>query len=216
MAFPKYKTHEIAFVEFIVNDDEYALFDPDDNLVATLKRHEYLSQPQLRRIGNSNGRHRKTSSKIRNSPIGKPSFTVSVGTLVPFTVSIISYERADEPIQDAGIRAGEITGRRAWWRMGNKLFSIYMTSCEWFPGVPVIGDVSSGYGVHSFKEATHLIDYAMSVWFLSSPQFASSLVTGTVSMWGEIVEHERGYRAQYAKIISLDTKDEDLKKRYGV
>lgn len=30
------------------------------------------------------------------------------------------------------------------------------------------------------------------------------LVYGTVKMWGEVIEHEKGYRAQYAKIDTID------------
>jgi hypothetical protein len=32
----------------------------------------------------------------------------------------------------------------------------------------------------------------------------STLVSGTVKMWGDVVEHEKGYRAQFAKVASLD------------
>lgn len=33
---------------------------------------------------------------------------------------------------------------------------------------------------------------------------STTLVSGTVKMWGEVVEHERGYRSQFAKLHSLD------------
>ncbi len=41
-----------------------------------------------------------------------------------------------------------------------------------------------------------------------------TLVAGTVKMWGDVVEHERGYRAEFAKINSLDAAygDCDLEK----
>lgn len=31
-----------------------------------------------------------------------------------------------------------------------------------------------------------------------------TLVCGRVKMWGEVIEHEEGYRAEYAKVIALD------------
>ena len=31
-----------------------------------------------------------------------------------------------------------------------------------------------------------------------------TLVRGTIKMWGEVVEHDTGYRAEFAKIVSLD------------
>lgn len=49
----------------------------------------------------------------------------------------------------------------------------------------------------------------------------SSFVVGTVKMWGEVVEHQFGYRAQFAKLNSLDTLYGEaslsrLRDRYGV
>lgn len=33
---------------------------------------------------------------------------------------------------------------------------------------------------------------------------AVGLAEGTIKMWGEVVEHERGYRAEFAKLVSID------------
>lgn len=33
---------------------------------------------------------------------------------------------------------------------------------------------------------------------------ASAFVSGTVRLWGDVVEHEFGYRAEFAKLHSLD------------
>jgi hypothetical protein len=30
------------------------------------------------------------------------------------------------------------------------------------------------------------------------------MVTGTVFLWGDVVEHERGWRAEFARVRSLD------------
>ncbi len=48
-----------------------------------------------------------------------------------------------------------------------------------------------------------------------------TLVAGTIKMWGDVVEHEKGYRAEYAKINSLDAIHgpgdlEELRRVYGV
>jgi hypothetical protein len=37
-----------------------------------------------------------------------------------------------------------------------------------------------------------------------NPVALYGVAAGTVKMWGDVVEHERGYRAQYAKIESID------------
>ena len=39
---------------------------------------------------------------------------------------------------------------------------------------------------------------------------AGSLLFGKVKIWGEIVEHEAGYRSEFAKIVSLDYGDPEL------
>lgn len=224
MPHSKYREHVIAFIEFIVKDDTYALFDPDDKLVATLKRHEYLSQPQLRRIGNSHGRYRKSNSPLRGSTSGKSGRTGPIGTTfhafpITFTAAggTISDYSGYDAIENSGIRAGEITACRCWWHRDGRLFSVYMYDCEWLPNTPMVGDVFIGHGVHGFKDRTDLFMYTTLALF-SKNVFSkyNELVTGTVSMWGEMVEHERGYRAQYAKIISLDTKDEYLRRKFGV
>ncbi len=36
------------------------------------------------------------------------------------------------------------------------------------------------------------------------------LLLGKVKIWGEIVEHEAGYRSQFGKIVSLDYGDPEL------
>jgi len=36
------------------------------------------------------------------------------------------------------------------------------------------------------------------------------LLFGKVKIWGEIVEHEAGYRSQFGKIVSLDYGDPEL------
>jgi hypothetical protein len=40
------------------------------------------------------------------------------------------------------------------------------------------------------------------------------LVFGKVKIWGEIVEHEAGYRSQFGKIISLDYGDPELLEKF--
>jgi hypothetical protein len=48
-----------------------------------------------------------------------------------------------------------------------------------------------------------------------------TFVSGTVKMWGDVVEHEFGYRAEFAKLNSIDVMHgpgdiEALRERYGV
>lgn len=48
-----------------------------------------------------------------------------------------------------------------------------------------------------------------------------TMAVGTVRLWGEVIEHERGYRAEFAKVHSLDHVFGEadlaaLRARYGV
>jgi hypothetical protein len=99
-----------------------------------------------------------------------------------------------EPIPNGGIIAGEIIGHRCWRIMNDKLWSMII-DYYWIPHKFAEGDVKND-GVHSFKEVLSAMYYAQ--------HSGAIVVIGTIKMWGEVVEHERGYRAQYARINSLD------------
>jgi hypothetical protein len=60
-------------------------------------------------------------------------------------------------------------------------------------------------------------------WFADWVPYAetSTVVAGTVKMWGDVMEHERGYRAEFAKLNSIDAMHgpgdlDALRARYGV
>jgi hypothetical protein len=40
------------------------------------------------------------------------------------------------------------------------------------------------------------------------------LLFGKVKIWGEVVEHEAGYRSQFARIVSLDYGDPELLEKF--
>jgi len=42
----------------------------------------------------------------------------------------------------------------------------------------------------------------------------ASLLFGRVKIWGEVVEHEWGYRSEFGKIVSLDYGDPELLDRF--
>lgn len=54
--------------------------------------------------------------------------------------------------------------------------------------------------------------------FMELEVYPSTYIVGTVYMWGEVVEHERGYRAEYASIKSLDLMRPETGRRgaYGI
>jgi len=107
-----------------------------------------------------------------------------------------------EPVPNDGIVAGEIIAWRGWTIVHNplRLTSLSMSEYEWMPNTVMTGYVEdTGYGsagVHAWKTIGQARSYAKSY----SPQG----VIGSVKLWGAIIEHEEGYRAENARIASLD------------
>lgn len=113
-----------------------------------------------------------------------------------------AWAREPEPeIEDAGIRAGEIIGWRAWrifqddpYEYLRSMFAINV----WIPGEPMTGNVDWVYGVHAFKTKEEaILNYSFHA-------VASDVVIGRIALWGKVIEHELGYRAEYGAIESLD------------
>ena len=67
----------------------------------------------------------------------------------------------------------------------------------WFPDKAMEGDVETTAGVHAWKTMRQAHDYTI------GPS-AYVIAVGTIKMWGEVVEHCDGWRAQYAKVNSID------------
>jgi hypothetical protein len=118
-------------------------------------------------------------------------------------------------IRHSGLRVGEIIGYRAWrvigprWlrRVDDRLRSVYVSDYVWDPCIPASGDVRT-HGIYSFRNVIRSRDgYGYAV-----PH--GPLLFGKVKIWGEIVEHEQGYRSQFARIISLDYGEPELLERF--
>jgi|SRR6516164_6359958 hypothetical protein len=107
-------------------------------------------------------------------------------------------------LKHEGIRTGEIIAYRAWrvivpslyWSGDDFLHSVQMRDYIWLPDKPASGDVKT-HGVYSFRHTIRSMgEYGYNA--------RGVLLFGKVKIWGEIVEHEAGYRSQFGKIISLD------------
>jgi hypothetical protein len=114
-------------------------------------------------------------------------------------------------ISHSGIRIGEIIGYRAWrvvgprWfrRSDDRLRSVYVSDYVWEPDKPASGDVRI-HGIYSFRNVIR------SKGEYGYPLSSGPIVLGKVTIWGEIVEHEAGYRSEFARIVSLDYGDPEL------
>src|SRR5436305_13700502 len=118
-------------------------------------------------------------------------------------------------IRHSGIRLGEIIGYRAWRvielrrlrRFENRLRSIAMWEYVWEPDIPASGDVQV-HGVYSFRHVIRSMEN------LPHTLGCGHLLFGKVKIWGEVVEHEWGYRSEFARIISLDYGDPELLEKF--
>lgn len=123
-----------------------------------------------------------SQTPTRSIPIGGPS-------------------RPHEPtsLRSEGVRAGEIIAWRAWNIADGLLVSV-TASCKWKPDETLTGDAAGGYGIHAYK-APHgpLLDSYV------EKDSQTKWVIGEVALWGDIIEHEEGYRAQYGRVHSLVT-----------
>jgi hypothetical protein len=104
-----------------------------------------------------------------------------------------------------GIRVGEIIAYRAWrvlkprwwWEGDDRLHSVLMKHYVWHPDEPACGDVRT-HGIYSCRNMVRSREEYL--YFVGT----ASLLFGKVKIWGEVVEHEWGYRSEFGKIVSLD------------
>jgi len=117
-------------------------------------------------------------------------------------------------LKHEGIRAGEIIAYRAWrviepgfLRHGDDLLhSVYIREYVWRPDEPASGDVKI-HGIYSFRDVIRSKqDYSYNAYGV--------LLFGKIKIWGEVVEHEAGYRSQFGKIISLDYGPPELLEKF--
>jgi hypothetical protein len=70
------------------------------------------------------------------------------------------------------------------------------------------GDVTT-HGIYSFR---HVIRSAEEYSYSTGRD--GPLLFGSIKIWGEVVEHETGYRSQFGKIASLDYGDPELLEKF--
>lgn len=126
-----------------------------------------------------------------------------------------------------GVIAGEIIGYRCWRiargdpaALIGRLRSVYQTDV-WNPGDVLQGREMGDWdqrGIHAWKDSgsKQYHDYIRGYLNRETDPFyfainngdtnhdRPAMVTGTVFLWGDVVEHERGWRAEFARVRSLD------------
>ena len=165
-----------------------------------------------------NGQHRRASTQTHsNTSNGAGSGSGGTVTKYPsgtaFWPSVFAYSESTPTFEDAGIRAGEIIGYRAWYvgRLeynhrreysydeGNILRSV-AANYNWQPDdyhSPNGADPHSA-GFHAFKTMEHVkAEYSMACYN------TLAIVYGEIKLWGTVYEHQYGYRAEYARVHRL-------------
>lgn len=132
-------------------------------------------------------------------------------------------ERSKPHLKREGIIATDLIGYRCWRIEGGLLRSVYQHDF-WFPNTPLQGRELGDWdqrGIHAWKDAGSECyhEYIRSYLNLGNDMMTQmmmlgtsgkhenlqpAMATGTVLLWGDVVEHERGYRAEFAKVRSLD------------
>lgn len=96
------------------------------------------------------------------------------------------------PVEHGGVKLGEIEAWRCWRVAGGLLQSVAMDTV-WAPGQAMTAEnIEYGGGVHAWKTRMDASRYAQ-----------PGMIIGRVALWGEVVEHANGYRAEYGKPIEL-------------
>ncbi len=119
-------------------------------------------------------------------------------------------------LKHEGLRVGEIIAYRAWrvikpsWPVkgNNCLHSVAMRDYIWHPDKPACGDVRI-HGIYSFRDVIRSREE-----YGYDPGMNEPLLFGKVKIWGEIVEHQDGYRSEFGKIASLDYGDPELLEKF--
>lgn len=194
---------------------------PERNLTSPDGRTFYWSIQMPQHRGANYGQHRRTRATVDSNPTDRTDHgSRRASALRTVTVRTVLPEPIPEPaIPSAGIRAGEIIGHRLWWSLPRDDDGPLLCSLThdrfWMPGEVVSGNthlpVSTGRrgviwgGVYSYSTSGPLHREIL-YWtkLLGTAHTTRSLISGRIKMWGDVVEHREGYRAEYAKIIALD------------
>jgi len=101
------------------------------------------------------------------------------------------------PLLQVGIKVEDLVGWRIWGLTLTGMLKSYARLNVWLPG-EIMGGVPGDYdskGVWAFRERG-----PAETKLHANPAH----VLGRVKLWGQVVEHQDGFRAQFARIVALD------------
>jgi hypothetical protein len=146
-------------------------------------------------LGVNYGEHRRADAQASCDSVGSSS----TGHHRTKPLFITGDKTRDAALGAPRIRAGEIIGWR-YWKICNGLLHSVFVSHLWRPGVferAICKDSGpDNLGYHAFRDKVQAKCEA-------STYCWAATVVGSVTMWGEVIEHELGWRSEYAAVRSL-------------
>lgn len=150
---------------------------------------------------------RGADGKVHYHCAGRLVFTIDGKRWDEMVAALARYPIPSETLPIVG----EIVGWRCWrWHNGN-LWSLHR-EFMWEPHDVIQGYVGEDQGgIYAFKNKSRAMTEAI------SDSRNSPIVVGSVMLWGDAIEAQNGWRAEYAKIVSLDRlyTSEAAEKRFG-
>jgi len=157
-------------------------------------------------LGVGYGEHRRTDAQTLCDSAGSSD----PGHHRTQSLVITGDKTKDAALGVPTIRAGEIIGWRFWKLYNGLLYSVF-ASYIWCPGVferssarrcefnnvGFIYKFRDNLGYHAFRDK----EQAKREAFIHA--YWSPCVIGSVAMWGEVIEHEHGWRSEYAAVQSI-------------
>ena len=168
--------------------------------------------PPHHMIGDENGRYRHTGKKAHGRSAGQPDS--SPGGADPAATG----NEAGGSLS-SGIRAGEIIAYRAWGIIQEGEYKGYLGSMVvpylWLPNAinksggrpnPALANTKDYTTMWCSETLESDGFYAFKTIEKAGKEYSEgdAVVLGKVALWGNVIEFTEGYRAEYAKIISID------------
>lgn len=177
------------------------------------------------------GQHWK-SDPTRQSHPTQPSSAGDQRATGPAPAGESAGESAGADAGEGRVIAGEIIAWRAW-RVSEDgyLLSLHVSGFIWLPHrfppsinatrqfnikpTPPRIDGAGVIGYYAYKSFDNLMEDVEKTkrWDARSLLYPPTIVLGEVALWGDVIEHQKGYRSEYAYPVSLTECHNDLLSR---
>lgn len=133
-------------------------------------------------------------------------------TVAPGGAQVPREQAQPTPLPRSDMQVRDLIGWRVWRITSLGYLRSLTADAIWLPGVPMEASEvvdrhaasktgGSDLGIHVFAERNGAI---LEIEAYTGREAGTGYAVGSVLLWGEVVEHERGYRAERAKIKSID------------